>query len=385
VGTHLGGDVAIVGAGLIGLAIAFELTEYGATVRVYERGEPGRAASWAGAGMLAPHTESIDDEAMLALCNASLAQYPAFVERVRAVSGVDSRLRLDGILRVSFDDASLEALRVRAQHLASLGVASDVLDRKETIEREPALGITARGALLVRGEGYVDNRRLGRALRAACEARGVIFMNDAQVVAVGCDSRRVLGVHTRMGFAPAAVVINAAGAWSANVEGVPASCAPPVTPVKGQMLALAVPQHFVRSTTWVRGAYLVPRDDGRLLVGATTEHVGFDERVTARGVHKLLKAVLTAAPALGEFTVTETWAGLRPQTPDERPILGVTPIDGLLLATGHYRNGILLTPETARLIATFVATGDAQGLEPFALARFADVSSSVSCPSTSSG
>ena len=370
--SHLGGDVAIVGAGLIGLATAFELAERGATVRVYDRGEPGRAASWAGAGMLAPVTEEIGDEAMRALCTQSLAAYPQFVERVRELGGVDARLHLDGILTVACDDERLDALRVRAGDLQALGVDAVALDRAQTLEREPALGATVRGGLLVRGEGHVDNRRLGRALRAACEALGVIFANESRAIAVECDARRALGVRTERGFAPAAVVVNAAGAWSGRVEGIPSSCAPPVEPLKGQMLALAMPRRFVRATTWVPGAYLVPRDDGRLLIGATVEREGFDERVTAKGVQQLLSAALAAAPSLGEFTVSETWAGLRPSTPDGRPVLGPTPIEGLVLATGHYRNGILLAPQTARMIATYVADGDAAPLEPFVLARFAE-------------
>lgn len=370
-GTEFGGDVAIVGAGLIGLAIAFELTERGATVRVYERGEPGRAASWAGAGMLAPYTEGVEDEAMLAFCAASLAQYPQFVERLQAISGVDSRLRLDGILTVAFDDARLETLRERARDLQARSIRATMLDRAQTLEREPALGVGVTGGLLVEGEGCVDNRRLGRALRAACEARGVLFMNEAHAVSVECDARRVLGIRTQRGFAPAAVVINAAGAWAAHVEGIPPSCVPPVTPEKGQMLALATPRHFVRSTTWLPRAYLVPRDDGRLLVGATVERAGFDERVTAKGLRSVLNGAIAGAPSLGDFTVSETWAGLRPATPDKRPILGPAPIEGLVLATGHHRNGILLTPQTARAIATYVASGDASELEPFALGRFA--------------
>lgn len=373
-----GGDVAIIGAGLIGLSIAFELSERGATVRVYERGEPGRAASWAGAGMLAPYTEGIDDSAMLRLCTQSLAGYPAFVERVVAASGIDPHLNLDGILDVAFTDSRFEALAQRERTYTARGVAATLLDRRATLEREPALASHVVGGLAVHGEGRIDNRRLGRALRVACEARGVLFLNDAHSVAVQCDSRRVLGIRTHLGFASAAVVINATGAWAAHVEGMPSACAPPVEPVKGQMLSLALPKRFVLATTWVPGAYLVPRDDGRLLVGATVERAGFDERVTAKGLASLLDAALAAAPALGECTIAETWAGLRPATPDDRPVFGPTPIDGLIVATGHYRNGILLTPETGRLIATYVATGDASEIEPFTLGRFALRHSSAS-------
>ena len=350
----LGGDVAIVGAGLIGLATAFELAERGAVVRVYERAEPGRAASWAGAGMLAPYTERVHDESLLALCASSLAMYPTFVERVREASGVDSHLRLDGIVSAAFDDAHLEELRAHAHELRERAIPFELLDRAQTLTLEPALGKHVAGSLFVHDEGYVDNRRLGRALVAACESRGVSIVRDAREISVECDDRRVRGIRSHRGFASASYVVNAAGAWAAELHGIPPHCAPQIEPVKGQMLALAIPNGFVKRTTWVPGAYLVPREDGRLLVGATVEHVGFDERVTASGMRSLLDAALSAAPALASFTVTETWAGLRPGTPHGLPYIGPTALEGLLLATGHYRNGILLTPVTARTIADIV-------------------------------
>ncbi len=360
----------MVGAGLIGLAIAFELAERGAHVRVFDRAEPARAASWAGAGMLAPYTERIEDEVLLALCTESLAMYPQFVARVRGASGFDVELALEGIVNTAFDSAKLDALREHARELAQHGVAHELLDREATLAAQPALGRHVVGSLVVRGEGYVDNRQLGRALAAACEAAGVTIVREARDLALECDARRVLGVRSERGFCAASAVVVAAGAWSASIPGLPPECAPPVAPVKGQMLALAIPRGFVRRTTWAPGAYLVPREDGRLLVGATAEHVGFEERVTALGIRKLLDAALAAAPALGDFSITETWAGLRPGSPDERPMLGPTPREGLLLATGHYRNGILLAPVTARLIAEYVAHGDAAALAPWALARF---------------
>ncbi len=349
-----GGDVAIVGAGLIGLAIAFELANRGAQVRVYDRAEPGRQASWAGAGMLAPYTERVENEELLALCASSLEMYPQFVERVREASGVDPHLRLDGIVNAAFDDEQMMKLRAHWEELHERGVGCEVLDRGQTLGIEPVLGKHVVGALLVEGEGYVDNRRLGRALIAACEERGVTIVRDAKDVALECDERRVRGIRSHRGFTAASYVVNAAGAWAAQVPGMPGGAVPEVEPVKGQMLALAVPVGMVRRTTWVPGAYLVPRDDGRLLVGATVEHEGFDQRVTARGVETLLRAALAAAPALGGFALTETWAGLRPGTKGRMPYIGATSVEGLLLATGHYRNGILLTPATARAIADVV-------------------------------
>jgi glycine oxidase len=362
------GDVIVVGAGLIGLAIAFELAERGAAVRVYDRGQPGRAASWAGAGMLAPYTEDVADDALLTIGVRSLAQYPAFVERVRGASGLDPHLHLDGIVHAAYDDEQLEGLARLARRLGERGVGFDLLDRSSLVSSEPWLGTDVVGGLCIHGEGYVDNRRLGRVLAAGCIARGVTIAH-ASSVTVECDERRVLGIRTNVGFTAAQAVVNACGAWAAQLAGPPPSCVPPVEPIKGQMLALSAPVRFVRRPTWLPGAYLVPRDDGRLLVGATVERAGFDTSVTAEGIHRLLRNALAGAPSLAGFAVTESWAGLRPGTPDGRPFLGVTPIDGLLLATGHHRNGILLAPATARLIADLLEGKGGDELEPFGLAR----------------
>jgi glycine oxidase len=359
------GDVVVVGAGLIGLAIAFELAERGATVRVYDRGEPGRAASWAGAGMLAPHTERVADEALLDFCASSLREYPAFVERVQAASGIDPHLRLNGVVHAAFNNADLKR---HAEALAARNVATETLDRASLLSAESWLGSHVAGGMLVKGEGCVDNRRLGRALVSACQTRGVLIERSS-ALRVECDERRVLGLRTDLGFVTAGAIVNACGAWASQLQGMPSTCVPPIEPIKGEMLALAAPVDFVRHATWVPGAYLVPRDDGRLLVGATVERAGFDERVTAHGMRELLQAALSAAPSLRSFAVTESWAGLRPGTPDGLPFLGRTPIVGFFLACGHYRNGILLAPATARLIAGAIETKTDAELRPFSIER----------------
>ena len=343
--------IVIVGAGLIGLGIAFELAKRGADVRVLDAREASKAASWAGAGMLAPYTEAVASQAFEAICSRSLALYPTFVADLRAAGGVDARLRLDGILEVAYGDEDERRLRAHAASLARRGVAARFVERDEARFMEPALGAAVRGAAYSPTEGSVDNRRLGRALEAACLALDVRLDVAAGDVALEADARRVLGVRTRAGFVAADVVINAAGAWAGALAGVPAHVRLPINPVKGQMLALAMPRGFVRHVTWVPGAYLVPRDDGRLLVGATVEASGFDVRVTAGGTRALLDAALAAIPALRDLTLAETWAGLRPGTPDGLPFIGATELGGYVVAAGHYRNGILLAPATARAIA----------------------------------
>jgi glycine oxidase len=366
---RVSGDVVIVGAGVIGLSIAFELAQRGANVRIYDRGEPGHAASWAAAGMLAPYTERIADEALLRLCAESLAEYPAFVERVRGASEIDPGLRLDGVFYAAFEPAALESLQWHARDLMARGVDCAVLDAASARDEAPWCGADMLGGVIVRGEGFVHNRRLGRALVTACEARGV-RVERALRTEVESDARRVLGLRTDHGFVAAGAIVNACGAWAALVHGVPRSCIPPVKPIRGQMLALATPIRFARRATWVPGAYLVPRDDGRLLIGATVEAAGFDERVTADGMHALLDAALRAAPTLRGLALSETWSGLRPATPDGLPVLGATPLEGYFVATGHYRNGILLTPATARLLADAIEGARPDELRPFSLARF---------------
>jgi glycine oxidase len=361
--------VVVIGAGLIGLGIAYELARRGATVRVLDNREPARAASWAGAGMLAPYTEAISNPAYAELCANSLDRYPEFVRGLQEVGGVDSHLRLRGILEAAFDPAEAERLRSRTSASAARGGGARWLGHDEALRLEPALGPSVRGASLREAEGSVDNRRLGRALRAACAALDVRVDEFAGDVALEADARRVLGVRGPDGFVPAEYVVNAAGAWAGAVGGVPAVSAIPVFPVKGQMLALSMSRTFVSRTVWIPGAYLVPREDGRLLVGATVEDAGFDMRVTARGIRTLLDAALAALPALGDEAIAETWAGLRPGSHDGLPYLGETETGGYFVAAGHYRNGILLTPATAAGIADAIEGKDASALLPFSPRR----------------
>jgi glycine oxidase len=319
--------------------------------------------------MLAPYTERITDDALLQLCATSLAEYPPFVERVREAGGVDPGLRLDGVFYAAFETDGLQSLQRHAHNLSVRGVECAVLDATAARDEAPWAGSRLLGGVIVRGEGYVHNRRLGRALVAACAARGVRVERTPQIE-VESDARRVLGLRTGRGFVAAAAVVNACGAWAAHLRGVPSACVPPVKPIRGQMLALNMPIRFVRRASWVPGAYLVPRDDGRLLIGATVESAGFEERVTAGGMRELLNAALIAAPALGSLAVHESWSGLRPATPDGLPVLGETPLEGYFLATGHYRNGILLTPATARSIADTIEGLGTGELRAFSLARF---------------
>lgn len=358
-------DVAVIGGGLIGTGVAFELARRGAVVTVYDRTEPGRAASWAGAGMLAPYSEALTDPELHRLCEASLRAYPEFVADLRTRTGVDAKLQHEGTLHVALDEDAAARLPATAAVLRAHGAEVTVLDRRGALEREPMLGREVRGAAFVANEAHVDNRRLSRALVAACTQLGVRFAAAGEI-ALEADARRVRGIRTEHGFVATGAVVNAAGAWAGCLAGVPATAQVAVRPIAGEMLALAVPKGFARGLVWSGHVYLVPRNDGRLLIGATVLDRGFDKRVTARGVGELLAVALRAAPSLGAFALVETWAGLRPASHDGRPYLGATSIDGYFVAAGHYRNGILLAPITARAVAAVIA-GEAPplALEPF--------------------
>jgi glycine oxidase len=360
-------DAIVIGAGLIGLAIADDLARRGLTVRVLDERASHEGASWAGAGMLAPHPERAWHEAFEQLCLRSFERYPGFVADLIERTGLDPALRTDGVLIVAPSEAAAERLRERVRELRARAVDATWLDVPQARDAEPAFEAHQHGAVLVAAGGQIDNRLLLAALEAACRREGVTIEREALGVRVEIENDRVSAVRTKGERFTASTVVNAAGAWAGRIAGVPAAAAVPVTPVKGQMLALA--SASIRRVTWVEDYYLVPRSEGRLLVGATSEQAQFDQRVTAGAVHGLLASVLERLPGLADAALLETWAGLRPGTPDGLPYLGPTPVEGYVLACGHYRNGILLAPMTAFLIAELVAGKRVELDDGFLLAR----------------
>lgn len=372
-------DVVVVGAGAVGLACAWRLAQRGLSVSVADP-EPGRGASHAAAGMLAPVTEvHYGEEPLLRLNLESARRYPSFVAELEEDAGTTVGYRACGTLAVAADADDHAWLGELHRFQAELGLDSERLTSRECRSLEPALAPTVRGGLRVGGDHQVDPRRLVSALLAACARRGVdVRRSPATSVTTG-PGERVEGVALEDGGAVAAgSVVLAAGAGSGAVGGLPPGCLPPLRPVKGQILRLghrsgpALLGRTVRGVVAGSHVYLVPRADGEVVVGATVEEQGFDTTVTAGAVHDLLRDAYALVPGVTELALTETTAGLRPCTPDNAPVIGGSVVAGLVLAVGHYRNGILLTPVTADAVADAV-TGwpGPEVVEAFGPSRFA--------------
>ena len=365
--------IAIVGGGIIGLSIGWRLAQAGCQVTLFERDAAGRAATWAAAGMLAAGIETEPGEQrLLALTLDSQRRWPGFAAELAGASGLPVDLRREGTLQVALTRDDLAALRTSAAFQQGLGIDLAWLDGADLREREPFLNPRAPGGVFSAGDHQVDNRQAALALIEAFRRAGGSLHEHAPVTGIDVTAGRATGVIVGDSVHAADLVILAAGAWSRELAGLPADAVPPVRPVKGQMLALAMDPAapLLRHVVWAPKCYLVPRLDGRLIVGATTEERGFDDRLTAGGVLALLEAAWRALPAIEDLPIAEMWTGFRPGSRDDAPILGEA-APGLVLATGHHRNGILLAPVTADAIAELVLTGTApEIILPFALQRF---------------
>ncbi len=360
-------DVAIIGGGAIGLSCAWELASRGARVTLFERAVSGREASFAAGGMIAPICESIchpwdcapDSRApMLEMCFASREAYPAFEAQLRAETGLDIELCLQGaetgdwrepgILFVANapDDARLEKLLV--------------FGAPATWEGKNAVHLPA--------DGQVESRKLIDALRAAAIGRGVEIRENCTIRNLLIEGGQVVGVASERDEFRAGKVLICAGAWSGKIGGLPPEISASVRPIAGEIVQLRGEKR-VKQVIYADDCYLVPRRDGRLLIGATVEEIGFNKRVTAGGVARLLTAACALVPSLREAPLETHWAGLRPTTPDGLPLLGETSLPNLFVATGHGRNGVLLTPATARLIAGAILEGERVDAA-FSAARF---------------
>ncbi|MFI8290913.1 glycine oxidase ThiO [Streptomyces sp. NPDC085614] len=373
-----GSDVLVIGGGIIGLVTAWRTALRGLRTAVVDPG-PGGGAAAVAAGMLAAVTElHYGEETLLGLNLASARRYPGFVDELQDATGHDVGYRACGTLAVALDADDRAHLRELHALQTRCGLESEWLSGRDCRRLEPMLAPGVRGGLRVDGDHQVDPRRLAAALVTACERAGVIFhravaerltvARDRAVGAVLDDGTELLADR----------VVLAGGSLSGRLAGVPDEVLPPVRPVKGQVLRLTVPPAYapflsrtVRAVVRGSHVYLVPRESGELVVGATSEELGWDTTVTAGGVYELLRDAHELVPGITELPLTETRAGLRPGSPDNAPMLGPSALPGLHLATGHYRNGVLLTPVTGDVMAEVLATGTLPDeARPFTPRRF---------------
>ncbi|OIK03326.1 glycine oxidase ThiO [Streptomyces monashensis] len=371
-------DVLVIGGGIIGLVTAWRAAQRGLATAVVDP-EPGGGAARVAAGMLAAVTElHYGEETLLALNLESARRYPDFAAELTELTGHDLGYRRCGTLQVALDADDRAHLRELHVLQERCGLESQWLSGRECRRLEPMLAPGVRGGLRVDGDHQIDPRRLVAALVVACERSGVVF-HRAWAERLDVARGRAAGVTLADGTAPrAGQVVLAAGSLSGRLAGVPEALLPPVRPVKGQVLRLAVPRAYapflsrtVRAVVRGGHVYLVPRENGELVVGATSEELGWDTTVTAGGVYELLRDAHELVPGITELPLTETRAGVRPGSPDNAPLLGPSGLDGLVLATGHYRNGVLLTPVTGDVMAGLLADGELpEEARPFTPRRF---------------
>ena len=349
-------NVAIVGGGVIGLSIARELALRGVNeIVLIERSRMGSEASYAAGGMLAPQAEADCADDFFELACQSRAMYPTLAAALREETEIDIELDTTGTLYLAFDEHEEQEIGQRYAWQIRAGLPVEKLSAVEARRVEPCISENVHAALRFPLDTQVENRRLLAALISSCEKHGIRLMSGTSVESVRLQGGRVAGVDTAIGFVSSRMVVIASGSWTSFIaaSGESARRLPKVRvePVRGQMICFRSQPPLARHVICSPRGYLVPRLDGRLLAGSTTEQAGFDASVTGAGLHSILSHALEISGVVWSFPVVESWAGLRPHCKDDLPVLGPCAVDGLFYATGHYRNGILLAPITGKLIA----------------------------------
>src|SRR3989440_2873287 len=363
-------EVVIIGGGVIGLSIARALARRGVRdVTVVEKNEFSREASWAAGGILAPQVEADAANDFFRLACASRDLYRGFARDLRAESGIDVELDLTGTLCVAFTEEQEAEFRSRYDWQQSEGLEVEWLSREQARTLEPCLSEQVRCALRFSHDVQVENRRLLQALLISNKKFGVQLIDHCAVQNLQVVAGRVHGINTSQGFIGASSIVIAAGAWSSMID--PAKTIR-IEPVRGQMLCFEAQPPIARHVIYSSRGYLIPRADGRLLAGSTTEKAGFDKSVTDQGMQAIKSMAAEIVPATATLSLVDSWAGFRPRAADDLPVMGMSAeIEGLVYATGHYRNGILLAPITGELIAeTIVSRKNPEALVAFSPARF---------------
>jgi glycine oxidase len=365
-------QVLIIGGGVIGLSIARELHRKGVRrITILERGQIGAEASNAAAGMLAPNAETDKLDDFFHLCHDSNKLYPNFARELFEETGVDIELERSGTLFAAFTDADVSELRQRFDWQKSAGLAVEHLNAESVRKLEPFISPDAREGLFFPNDWQVENRKLLAALQKYAELNQIEIVEDTEVTRLTVEKGKISGAETDNRKFAAEVVITATGAWTSFIKADGFSM-PKVRPIRGQMIAFHTAKRLFQRVIYSPRGYLVPRLDGRILIGATVEDVGFDKRTTDAGINFLRENALEIAPSLVNLNIAEKWAGLRPFAADGLPILGAFPeIENLLIATAHYRNGILLAPVTAEIMAAaVVGNAETKYLKAFSPRRF---------------
>ncbi len=366
-------NTIIIGGGIIGLATGWQLAKKGINVEILERNTAGRSASWAAAGMLAPQAEmGFEDIELFYLCRKSLDMYPRFVEELYNDSGIKVELEITGCILPGFDRDDAERLRRLYDFREKIGMPVVWLTGSEAREIEPFLSPRCTGAIWIDDDAQINNRLMLDALKKAFVKCGGKLYEDHEVEKINISGGKVTGLTVHEKHITADNIIIAGGAWSKQIPGIPENLLPPVRPVKGQIINLRL-NDSCRVTKVVRApdVYLLPKSDGRLILGASVEEMGFDVNPTAGEIFRLLERGWEAVPSIYDLPIESIDVGLRPGSRDHMPIIGSSEVDGLFFATGHYRNGILLTPITAFELSNWIATGDpSEALKGFDISRF---------------
>ena len=349
-------ETVIIGGGVIGLAIARELKKRGVRqIAVLDKGRVGREASWAAAGILAPQVEADDDGDFFKLCYESNRMYRSFADDLLDETGINIELDQRGTLYVGFDESDKEECRRRYKWQSAAGLRIENLDRDDIFSLERNVNGNATAGLFFPDDGQVENRKLVEALEAFARSNGIEIREGTEILSVSSDRGRVNGVETTEGPLSTEKVVVANGAWASHIKLGETALPVEVKPMRGQMICYRPEDVNVRHVIYSKNGYLVPRADGRLLAGATVEDVGFDSSVTESGLRQLDSVAAEIVPQLAGMPTADHWAGLRPLAKGGLPFIGaVGDVDGLFAAVGHFRNGILLAPITARMIADAV-------------------------------
>jgi glycine oxidase len=366
-------DVLIIGGGVIGLSLARELHKQGAgKITVVERGTCGMEASNAAAGMLAPHAETMRIDDFFRFCSESNEMYPEFAAELLEETGVDIELDREGTLYLALTEEDSEELRRRYEWQKGAGLNVEHMSAVETRRVEPFVSPDVRESLFFPDDRQVENRKLVKALRMFAEMNGIGIRENTEITGLLVEGGRVTGAETRQGNLFAEKTVLATGAWTSLIKLGPGTVPVNVRPIKGQMIAFRTAKRLFQKVIYSPRGYIVARADGRVLAGATVEDAGFDKATTEAGIEMLRATAAEISPALGNLEISESWAGLRPFGGDGLPVIGgIAGYENLMLATAHYRNGILLAPITARVLAEDIAGNrSSEYLEIFGTGRF---------------